>query len=196
MPWPSNMVNRRGTARVASSITVLAWVSRILAVRPMPSSWRPRRVVSRATSASRLIIAPRVSGATRGSLPRRHRYLLRERRRSHMASHPAFARRFCPCSGLWAHCAVQRRPTGPSSRPTVRHHAADSLEEADRTRLHQLRLCREHYSDFLREVGAGIAAGRIRYREDIVDGLENAPGAFIRMLEGRNFGKLIVRVAA
>jgi NADPH-dependent curcumin reductase CurA len=53
----------------------------------------------------------------------------------------------------------------------------------------------EHYVDFLREVGAGIAAGRIRYREDIVDGLENAPGAFIGMLEGRNFGKLIVRVA-
>ena len=54
----------------------------------------------------------------------------------------------------------------------------------------------EHYPDFLRDVGAGIAAGRIRYREDIVDGLENAPGAFIGMLEGRNFGKLIVRVAA
>jgi NADPH-dependent curcumin reductase CurA len=52
----------------------------------------------------------------------------------------------------------------------------------------------EHYADFLREVGAGLAAGRIRYREDIVDGLENAPGAFIGMLEGHNFGKLIVRV--
>ncbi len=45
-------------------------------------------------------------------------------------------------------------------------------------------------------VGAGIAAGRIRYREDIVDGLENAPGVFIGILEGRNFGKLIIRVAA
>ena len=44
---------------------------------------------------------------------------------------------------------------------------------------------------FLREVGAGVATGRIRYREDIVDSLENAPGAFIGMLEGRNFGKLI-----
>ena len=52
----------------------------------------------------------------------------------------------------------------------------------------------EHYSNFLREVGAGIADGRIRYREDIVDGLEQAPEAFIGMLEGRNFGKLIVRV--
>jgi hypothetical protein len=53
----------------------------------------------------------------------------------------------------------------------------------------------EHYPIFLSEVDAGIADGRIRYREDFVDGLENAPEAFIGMLEGRNFGKLIVRVA-
>jgi len=52
----------------------------------------------------------------------------------------------------------------------------------------------EHYAPFLREVGSGIADGRIRYREDFVDGLEKAPEAFIGMLEGRNFGKLIVRV--
>src|SRR6266478_776673 len=54
----------------------------------------------------------------------------------------------------------------------------------------------EHYPGFLREAGAGISDGRIRYREDIVDGLERAPEAFIGMLEGRNFGKLIVRVDA
>jgi NADPH-dependent curcumin reductase len=54
----------------------------------------------------------------------------------------------------------------------------------------------EYYADFLREVGAGIADGHIRYREDIVDGLENAPEAFIGMLDGRNFGKVVVRVAA
>jgi NADPH-dependent curcumin reductase CurA len=53
----------------------------------------------------------------------------------------------------------------------------------------------QYYTDFLREVGAGIAAGSIRYREDIVDGLQNAPEAFIGMPDGRNFGKLIVRVA-
>jgi NADPH-dependent curcumin reductase CurA len=52
----------------------------------------------------------------------------------------------------------------------------------------------EHFGDFLREVSAGIADGSIRYREDFIDGLENAPEAFIGMLEGRNFGKLIVRV--
>ena len=54
----------------------------------------------------------------------------------------------------------------------------------------------QHYADFLREVGARIADGRIRYREDIVDGLEKAPEAFIGMLEGRNFGKAVVRIGA
>jgi len=53
-----------------------------------------------------------------------------------------------------------------------------------------------HYDEFLREVGAGVGDGRIRYREDIVDGLEKAPEAFIGMLEGKNFGKAIVRVEA
>ncbi len=50
------------------------------------------------------------------------------------------------------------------------------------------------YPDFQREVGAGLREGRIRYREDIVDGLDNAPEAFIGMLEGRNFGKLLIRI--
>ena len=34
-----------------------------------------------------------------------------------------------------------------------------------------------------------------RLREDIVDGLENAPEAFIGLLQGRNFGKLVIRLA-
>jgi NADPH-dependent curcumin reductase CurA len=54
----------------------------------------------------------------------------------------------------------------------------------------------EHYTQFLQTVSAGIADGRIRYREDITDGFENAPAAFIGMLEGRNFGKALVRVRA
>lgn len=49
---------------------------------------------------------------------------------------------------------------------------------------------------FYRQMAEWIAADRIRYREDIVDGLENAPEAFIGLLEGRNFGKLVIRVAA
>lgn len=53
----------------------------------------------------------------------------------------------------------------------------------------------EQMGDFLAEVGGWLAEGRIRYREDIVEGLENAPAAFMGMLEGRNFGKLLVKVA-
>ena len=40
-----------------------------------------------------------------------------------------------------------------------------------------------------------IKDGKVRYREDIADGLENAPEAFIGMLEGKNFGKLIVKIS-
>ena len=48
--------------------------------------------------------------------------------------------------------------------------------------------------EFQREMAAWVREGRIRYREDVVDGLENAPAAFIGLLEGRNFGKLLVRL--
>jgi NADPH-dependent curcumin reductase CurA len=43
----------------------------------------------------------------------------------------------------------------------------------------------EYYADFLREVDAGIADGSIRYREDVVDGLENAPAVAGRSGRGR-----------
>jgi NADPH-dependent curcumin reductase len=47
---------------------------------------------------------------------------------------------------------------------------------------------------FLDDVSGWIADGRVRYKENIVRGLENAPEAFIGMLEGQNFGKLLVEV--
>jgi NADPH-dependent curcumin reductase CurA len=46
----------------------------------------------------------------------------------------------------------------------------------------------------LAELGAHVAEGRIRYRESIAHGLENAPAAFIGMLRGENFGKQLVRL--
>ncbi len=44
-------------------------------------------------------------------------------------------------------------------------------------------------------IGAWIKEGRIKYREDIAEGLERAPEALIGVLEGRNFGKMLVRVS-
>lgn len=47
----------------------------------------------------------------------------------------------------------------------------------------------------LGELGGHVAEGRIKYRESIAEGLERAPAAFIGMLEGKNFGKQLVRLA-
>lgn len=50
------------------------------------------------------------------------------------------------------------------------------------------------YAEFFNEMSSWFAQGRIKYREEQVSGLEEAPKAFIGLLEGRNFGKLVVRV--
>ncbi|GAB4271035.1 MAG: NADP-dependent oxidoreductase [Pararhodobacter sp.] len=50
--------------------------------------------------------------------------------------------------------------------------------------------------EFRATVSAWVRDGRMRYREDIVDGLEAAPRAFLGLFRGANFGKLLVRVAA
>jgi NADPH-dependent curcumin reductase CurA len=46
----------------------------------------------------------------------------------------------------------------------------------------------------LKELGAAVASGRLRYRESVADGLAAAPEAFIGLLEGRNFGKQLVKL--
>ena len=48
---------------------------------------------------------------------------------------------------------------------------------------------------FLTDMKAWLSEGRIKYREDITDGLENAPRELIRLLKGENFGKKIIRVS-
>ncbi|HEU4437985.1 MAG TPA: NADP-dependent oxidoreductase [Methylomirabilota bacterium] len=52
----------------------------------------------------------------------------------------------------------------------------------------------DRMGDFLRDCSGWLREGRLKYREDIVEGLEKAPEAFIGLLQGRNFGKLLVRV--
>jgi NADPH-dependent curcumin reductase CurA len=53
----------------------------------------------------------------------------------------------------------------------------------------------EQRPDFYREMAAWIRDGKVKYREDIVDGLDHAPNAFIGLLQGKNFGKLVIKVA-
>ena len=50
-------------------------------------------------------------------------------------------------------------------------------------------------NDFLRDVSGWIRSGELKYREDIVEGIDRAVGAFQGLLRGENFGKLLVRVS-
>ena len=53
----------------------------------------------------------------------------------------------------------------------------------------------DRYSEFAAQMGAWLKEGKIKYREDVVDGIESAPQALIGLLEGQNFGKRVVRIA-
>jgi NADPH-dependent curcumin reductase CurA len=50
------------------------------------------------------------------------------------------------------------------------------------------------YPEFAAEMSGWLKAGKIHYREQIVDGLEQAPSTFMGMLNGDNFGKCVIRV--
>ncbi|MCG3865622.1 MULTISPECIES: NADP-dependent oxidoreductase [unclassified Photobacterium] len=51
------------------------------------------------------------------------------------------------------------------------------------------------YDEFAQQMSQWLAEGKIHYREDRVEGLEQAPQAFIGLLEGKNFGKVVVKVS-
>ena len=53
-----------------------------------------------------------------------------------------------------------------------------------------------HFPEFRKQMGAWLEEGKINYKEHLVQGLEQAPEAFIGLLKGENFGKLVVQVGA
>jgi hypothetical protein len=53
---------------------------------------------------------------------------------------------------------------------------------------------RHRYGEFFTEMSGWVKDGKVKSHDDIVDGLENAPQAFIGLLKGKRFGKLIIRV--
>ena len=96
-----------------------------------------------------------------------------------------------PVCGLVAGYNDTELPAGPDRSPVL-------MRAVLTKRLHLQGFIVWDFADradaFGRDVGAWLAEGRVAYREDVVDGLENAPEAFVGLLKGRNFGKLVVRL--
>lgn len=96
-----------------------------------------------------------------------------------------------PVCGLISQYNMERLPEGPDTRPRLL-----SAVLSQRLRL-QGYIISDHddrFPEFLSVMAPLVADGTVRAREDVVDGLENAVPAFIGLLEGRNFGKLVVRL--
>ena len=96
-----------------------------------------------------------------------------------------------PVCGLIAHYNATGAPDGPDRLPGLMRTV---LTKRLTFRGFIVSDFAAQHGDFLRDVGLWLKEGKIKYREDFVDGLEHAPRAFLGLLRGENFGKLIVRV--
>jgi NADPH-dependent curcumin reductase CurA len=98
-----------------------------------------------------------------------------------------------PVCGFISHYNDAAPPTGPDRLPGL---MATLL--ARRIRMQGF-IILDHYGErfdaFRRDMAAWLADGRITLREDVVEGLEQAPEALARLLRGGNFGKTVVKVA-
>jgi NADPH-dependent curcumin reductase CurA len=96
-----------------------------------------------------------------------------------------------PVCGLIAHYNDEELPPGPNRVPLlmrailVKRLTVSGFIVLDYT---------SQFPDFIKEMTAWLREGRIKYREDITDGLENAPRELIWLLKGGNFGKKLIRV--
>jgi NADPH-dependent curcumin reductase CurA len=98
-----------------------------------------------------------------------------------------------PVCGLVADYNATSDPAGPDRLPAyLRRVLTKSLTVRG---FIQSEFTRSHGRDFLRDMPGWVADGSVRYREDVTEGLENAPEAFRGMLAGRNHGKVIVQVS-
>ena len=92
-----------------------------------------------------------------------------------------------PLCGLIAEYNFEKPPPAPNLRPMLVKRALLKgfivSDHADRAPA------------FLRDATEWVRRGQLKYREDIVEGLDQAPAALLRLFRGTNFGKLIVRVS-
>ncbi len=92
-----------------------------------------------------------------------------------------------PFVGQIAHYNATEPPPGPNLTPLlVKRALIQGFIVSDHP---------DREAEFLRDVSGWLKEGKIKFREDIVYGLENAPRAFLGLFRGENTGKLLVRVS-
>ncbi|KVU00168.1 hypothetical protein WK60_00975 [Burkholderia ubonensis] len=97
-----------------------------------------------------------------------------------------------PVCGLIAHYNDTALPAGPDRLPLLTYALL-----AKRIRMQGFIILdhfAEGYAAFLKDMGEWVAVGKVKVREDVVDGLAAAPDTLIGLLAGKNFGKVVVRV--
>lgn len=98
-----------------------------------------------------------------------------------------------PLCGLVSGYNATKLPDGPDRLPLL---MATLLKK--RIRLQGFIIGQDYghrIHEFQQEMERWVKEGKIHYREQITDGLEKAPGAFIGLLTGKNFGKVVIRLA-
>jgi NADPH-dependent curcumin reductase len=97
-----------------------------------------------------------------------------------------------PLCGLISWYNLEKLPTGVDRTPQL---LLTTLRQ--RVKIQGF-IIFDHYrrmGAFQQDMRGWLLEGRVRYREELIEGLENAPRGLIGMLQGENFGKLVVRVA-
>ena len=97
-----------------------------------------------------------------------------------------------PVCGLIAHYNDTELPSGPNVLPKLMRMV---LTQRVTIRGFIVSDFSHKQGAFLGDMSKWIADGKIIYKEDIVEGLDNAVGAFQGLLEGNNFGKLLIQVS-
>lgn len=96
-----------------------------------------------------------------------------------------------PLCGLIAQYNATKLPDGPDRSPLVMR---TILTKRLRVQGFIVSDFAASTGDFYRDMSAWVRDGQMKYREDVVEGLEKAPEAFMGLLTGKNFGKLLVKV--
>ncbi|MBV8901696.1 MAG: NADP-dependent oxidoreductase [Verrucomicrobia bacterium] len=96
-----------------------------------------------------------------------------------------------PVCGLIAHYNASEPPPGPDRVPLFMRAI---LTKRLTFRGFIVFDYASQYPEFITDMSGWLSEGRIKYREDVTDGLENAPRELIGLLKGKNFGKKVIRV--